>query len=104
MALGDLYGKPVNDSLYSDFKIIKKSEKRNILIYSISTTNFRNTLGKENIPINSENFFGYYVLVLTKMNMDIEPRFKVQGKILKSDPIDIVWDDSKNVFKVLLSP
>jgi hypothetical protein len=75
MVLGNLYGKPINDSIYSDFLIIKKSKNSNVLIYSISKTDFRNSLGKENIPINSENFFGYFVLVLTKKDMALEPRF-----------------------------
>jgi len=102
--LGDLYGKQINDSIYSDFLIIKKTGNNNLIIYSITKTDFHNTLGKENIPINRNDFYGYSILVLTRQGMDIEPRFKIKDSLLKGDPIDIVYDHAKNIFKVLLSP
>jgi len=102
--LGKLYGKPINDTIYSDFLIVKEINRKSTPIYSIEKAIFQNSNGKEYLPINSEQLFGYKVLVLVKDDMDIEPLVKVNGKILKGDPITILWDTKQRVFKVLLTP
>jgi hypothetical protein len=102
--LGKLYGKEITDSIYSDFLIIKETKGIFIPIYAIEKATFQNTKGKENLPINNEDFYGYKVLVLVKEDMGIEPLFNINGKILKGDPITVVWDKPESVFKVLITP
>jgi hypothetical protein len=102
--LGKLFGKSINDTLYSDFLIVKEINNTPTPIYSIERTIFQNINGIENLPINSEQFYGYKVLVMVKDDMDIEPLFKINDKILKGDPITILWDKSKKVFNVLITP
>ena len=103
--LGKLYGKEINDSIYSDFLIVKEINGKLTPIYAIEKATFQNTNGKENIPISNDNFFyGYKLLVKTNNDMDIELHSKRDGRIYKADPITILWDKSEKVFKVLITP
>ena len=102
--LGKLYGKQTSDSTYTDFLIVKEINGKLSPIYVIEKTTFQNTNGKENIPINSEDFYGYRVLITANDNMDIGTLFKVNGKILKGDSMTIKWDEHDKVFKVILFP
>ena len=102
--LGKLYGKEIVDSTYSDFLIVKEINGKLTPIYAIEKSAFQNTNGKENLPINSEDFYGYHVQVTVNDDMGIEPLVKINGRILKGDPITVKWDESDKVFKVLITP
>jgi hypothetical protein len=102
--LGKLYGKSINDTIYSDFLIINEINNKSTLVYSIEKATFQNANGKENLPINSDQLYGYMTLILTKDGMDIETLFKIDGIIFKSDPISILWNAKEQLFKVLITP
>jgi hypothetical protein len=104
ICLGDLFGKIISDSTFSDFIIVRKVDDQIVPIFTIEKSTFQNIYGKENLPINSKDFYGYHILVLSKKGMGLEPLFMIQNKILKGDPINVVWDQTIKAFNVLITP
>jgi hypothetical protein len=102
--LGKLYGKLIDDSTYSDFLIMNEVNGKIAPIFAIEKATFQNIHGKEPYPINSDNFYGYNILALAKDNMDLGTLFQIDGRILKGDPVDILWTKSEGEFKVLITP
>ena len=102
--LGSLYGIRADGETFSDFVITHKLSKKVLPIYVVSKTSFMNTKGVENVLMEEHGFYGYSIINRSKVRLTLEPIWRQDGKLIKSDSITIVWDEDEKVFKVLLTP
>ena len=97
--IGELYNKPVNDSIFESLIIINKSDT----IYKIDKLHFWNQKGPDfNVSKDTSNFYGYSFL---KLNNDsfVLNYYSDKGKNI-ADNITVIWNEANRIFEVMITP
>ncbi|MFO7851911.1 MAG: hypothetical protein R6X28_05565 [Bacteroidales bacterium] len=97
----DLYGKKLNDTVYTSFIIKSLLEEYPDTLYEIKGVIFKNKYG-EDLKLNDVGFFGYKIQILGNHYLDLLYLQNLGNNV--SDPIKIYWNERILQFEVLRIP